>query len=83
VAEKPQSEGRSQPQAHEGGPQTAIAALQARLAQLEASAVRKNPRKDGKPHTDRTKVAVDSGPNKLQEGLRHAPGRLPGRLGSR
>jgi hypothetical protein len=32
-----------------------IAKLQQRLGDLEASAVRKNPRKDGQPHTDRTK----------------------------
>jgi hypothetical protein len=32
-----------------------IRVLQARLAELEASAVRKHPRKDGQPHTDRTK----------------------------
>jgi hypothetical protein len=34
-----------------------IAKLQERLGALEASAVRKAPRKDGQPHTDRTKPA--------------------------
>ena len=69
---------------------TAIDRLQARLAELEASAVRKNPRKDGQPHTDRTRVpaepptdvVVDAASNNRQE-RPHAPGRLPGRLGQR
>jgi predicted DNA-binding protein (UPF0251 family) len=39
-----------------------IETLQARLAELEASAVRKHPRKDGKPHTDRTKQPATVAP---------------------
>ena len=63
--------------------QASIDRLQARLAAIEASAVRKNPRKDGQPHTDRTK-AVDIPANSQQEGKpAHVPGRLPGRIGSR
>lgn len=71
----------------------AVEALQKRLAELEASAVRKNPRKDGQPHTDRSKLSeATKGPrkegpdrdaNRRQEiKPAHAPGRLPGRLGS-
>ena len=60
---------------------SAVARLEARLADLEASAVRKNPRKDGAAHTDRTK-AVDAPTNRPQvRGATHVPGRLPGRLG--
>ncbi len=62
---------------------SAVARLQERLAELEASAVRKNPRKDGAPHTDRTKTPkdpVDSAANRRQDRA-GMPGRLPGRLG--
>ena len=52
-----------------------IEALQARLTELEASAVRKHARKDGRPHTDRTKQppAVDSKANSGQTGRSYAP----------
>jgi hypothetical protein len=46
-------------------------ALQERLEILEASAVRKNPRKDGQPHTDRSKV------NAQDPQARPAGARLP------
>lgn len=72
-----QQEGSAQSQAGEGG---ALEKLHARIAELEASAVRKNPRKDGKPHTDRTKAPVDSATNRSQEGRSRVPGRLPGRI---
>lgn len=78
----PQEASQGQAQAF---PLPAVKDLQARLAELEASTVRKNPRKDGQPHTDRTKAPpVDAAPNSRQE-VRpaHAPQRLPGRLGSR
>lgn len=80
AAQRGQQEGLAQPQAHEGGPSKAVAALQERLAQLEASAVRKNPRKDGQPHTDRTKTPVVPPANTRQEEREHAPSRLPGRI---
>lgn len=99
-AQAPQAQGRSVPLGpqQEGGgkqgPGQALEKLQARLAELEASAVRKNPRKDGAPHTDRTKLdeqrpgprkeGPDRDANTRQE-MRpaHAPPRLPGRLGNR
>lgn len=74
--------------------QDVLEALQKRLAEIEASAVRKNPRKDGQPHTDRTKLSEaakgprkegpDRDANRDQDNRpAHAPARLPGRLGDR
>lgn len=53
-----------------------------RIAEIEASMVRKYPRKDGQPHTDRSKTPVDKQTNKPQTGttIPGAPGRLPGRI---
>jgi hypothetical protein len=73
----------AQPQAHESGPLKALKELTERMGALEASAVRKNPRKDGKPHTDRTKpaqAAVASATNTGDEEGDHAPPKLPGRI---
>lgn len=95
VLQRPLKEGLAQPEAHgkgqSQGSSPVVAELQKRLSELEASAVRKNPRRDGQPHTDRTKAnstqlassSVDNASNKPQEGRPYAPARLPGRLGSR
>lgn len=80
TSQRGQQERLAQSQAHGEGQSKAVAALQERLAQLEASAVRKNPRKDGQPHTDRTKAPVAPPANTRQEERDHAPSRLPGRI---
>lgn len=82
LLQRASQEGVAQPQAHESGPLKALKELMERLGALEASAVRKSPRKDGKPHTDRTKpvqAAVAPATNTGDEGD-HAPPKLPGRI---
>lgn len=70
-------EGGTQPSQGQG---STVERLQQRLAALEASVVRKNPRKDGASHTDRSQP-VDAPANKSQKEAPHVPGRLPGRIG--
>lgn len=50
-----------------------------RIKDLEASIVRKNPRKDGQPHTDRTQQVAQPA-NRVQEGINGGPPLLPGRI---
>lgn len=78
----PETGGAGQAQAlPQGETRTAIEKLAQRLGELEASAVRKSPRKDGQPHTDRTKppAAVAEPPNRGQtRAVSHGPALLSG-----
>ncbi len=70
-------EGLAQPQADGGGQAAALKGIAERMARLEASAVRKHPRKDGAPHTDRTVAKVTNTGDEAED---HAPPKLPGRI---
>ena len=57
----------------------ALDQLVQRVQTLEASTVRKAPRKDGNPHTDRTQEVAQPA-NRVQMGINGGPPLLPGRI---